>query len=227
MDIQMPVMDGLTATRLIRGVTRLKTLPVIAMTAHAMSGDCEKSLDAGMNDHITKPIDPQKLVNALANWIPNPPATPVTLSNSIEPIAPVNPIPTADMITSPAQPTTKAGDLPDALPPFDLPAALKRTNGKGALLRRLMICFYEDFQHTITELHQHIDAGKNQDAQRLAHSLKGVAATLEASDLAATAAALEQAFRNATLDSLDDLLNQLDKALQPALNAARSLIETP
>jgi PAS domain S-box-containing protein len=72
MDIQMPVMDGLTATRQIRLDRRLKALPIIAMTAHAMSGDRQRSLDAGMNDHITKPISFDELTGTLLKWMPHP-----------------------------------------------------------------------------------------------------------------------------------------------------------
>ncbi len=70
MDVQMPEMDGISATREIRGQTRFRDLPIIAMTAHAMSGDREKSLKAGMNDHITKPISPKVLFDCLLNWRP-------------------------------------------------------------------------------------------------------------------------------------------------------------
>ena len=62
-------MDGLTATRRIRAIDGLRALPIVAMTAHAMAGDREKSLAAGMNDHITKPIDPEQLFRALLTWI--------------------------------------------------------------------------------------------------------------------------------------------------------------
>jgi hypothetical protein len=72
MDVQMPVMDGYTATRTIRRDPRFKDLPIIAMTAHAMAGDQEKSTAAGMNDHVTKPIDPDKLFETLAKWIGAP-----------------------------------------------------------------------------------------------------------------------------------------------------------
>ena len=70
MDIQMPVMDGLAATRLIRADRRFSKLPILALTAHAMVGDYEKSMDAGMNDHITKPIDLDTLTQALLKWMP-------------------------------------------------------------------------------------------------------------------------------------------------------------
>jgi two-component system sensor histidine kinase/response regulator len=69
MDIQMPVMDGITATHEIRKFKRFKDLPIVAMTAHAMSGDFEKSLQAGMNDHVTKPIEPELLYKTLAKWM--------------------------------------------------------------------------------------------------------------------------------------------------------------
>ncbi len=70
MDIQMPVMDGLTATKMLRAEQRFQSLPIIAMTAHAMSGDRERSLQSGMNDHLTKPINPQALMETLVRWMP-------------------------------------------------------------------------------------------------------------------------------------------------------------
>jgi CheY-like chemotaxis protein len=69
MDIQMPVMDGLSATKVIRKMAEFSDLPIVAMTAHAMSGDREVSLAAGMNDHITKPINTKELFGALIRWI--------------------------------------------------------------------------------------------------------------------------------------------------------------
>ncbi len=76
MDIQMPVMDGLAATRLIRTDPRFHDLPIIAMTAHAMRGDRERSLDAGMNDHLTKPMNPAALSAILSRWMPANPVDP-------------------------------------------------------------------------------------------------------------------------------------------------------
>ena len=74
MDIQMPVLDGLAATKLIRTDPRFHDLPIIAMTAHAMRGDRERSLDAGMNDHLTKPMNPAALSAILSRWMPAKPA---------------------------------------------------------------------------------------------------------------------------------------------------------
>jgi CheY-like chemotaxis protein len=70
MDIQMPEMDGLEATQVIRGLDGFDALPIVAMTAHAMSGDKEMSLKSGMNDHVNKPIDVQELFKTLAKWLP-------------------------------------------------------------------------------------------------------------------------------------------------------------
>src|SRR6202041_1382466 len=70
MDIQMPVMDGLAATKFLRAESRFQSLPIIAMTAHAMSGDRERSLEGGMNDHLTKPIHPPALAEMLVRWMP-------------------------------------------------------------------------------------------------------------------------------------------------------------
>ncbi len=72
MDVQMPVMDGLEATRLIRRHVNARELPIIAMTAHAMEQERQLCLDAGMNDHLTKPVDPKSLVRTLGRWITEP-----------------------------------------------------------------------------------------------------------------------------------------------------------
>jgi two-component system sensor histidine kinase/response regulator len=68
MDMQMPIMDGIAATRAIRSDPRFQDLPIIAMTANAMAADREKCLNAGMNDHIGKPIDPDELFSVLLRW---------------------------------------------------------------------------------------------------------------------------------------------------------------
>jgi len=76
MDVQMPEMDGLAATRVIRdpqSAVRDHQVPIIAMTAHAMQGDLEKCLEAGMNDYVTKPVFPQALVEVLLKWLPQEP----------------------------------------------------------------------------------------------------------------------------------------------------------
>ena len=205
MDIQMPVMDGLTATKLIRADERFRDLPIIAMTAHAMSGDRERSLDAGMNDHVTKPINPGHLTDTLIRWMP------------AQPVKAPEPPPAA------AKPANNQDTLPDKLPPFDIPAALVRTNGKPKLLRKMMLGFRDKYANAAADLRGHLSEGRDEEAQRLAHSLKGIAATLEVKDLAEAAAALEHAFRAGQKDGLTLLVDAVEVFLGPAIAAVASL----
>ena len=205
MDIQMPVMDGLTATRLIRADERFGKLPILAMTAHAMSGDRDRSLTAGMNDHITKPIDPNRLLASLIRWMPE------KIADGPEPQA------------APVKPAAIAGGVPNHLPPFDIKAALVRTNGKPKLLRNLMLGFRDRYTSAIFDLREHVAAGRDEDAERLAHSLKSVAAMLEANDLAKAAFSVENAFRSGETADIDLLIGNLETLLDPAIAAADSL----
>ena len=204
MDIQMPVMDGLTATKLIRTDDRFVNLPILAMTAHAMSGDRQRSLNAGMNDHITKPIDPNRLLAALIRWMP-------------EKIG-KKPEPQVELVKHAAP----EYGLPEQLPPFDIPAALARI-GKPMLVRKLMLGFRDLYKSAGFELREHIAKGRVEDAERLAHSIKGVAAMLEAKDLTEVAASIEHAFRTGQLEGLSSLVDNFEEALAPAIAAADSL----
>jgi HPt (histidine-containing phosphotransfer) domain-containing protein len=199
-------MDGLAATKLIRADDRFGKLPILAMTAHAMSGDRDRSLNAGMNDHITKPIDPNRLLAALIRWMPE------KIGNGPEP-------PQAP----PKKPVFIVGGVPDHLPPFDIKAALARTNGKPKLLRNLMLGFRDRYTSAIFDLREHVAAGRDEDAERLAHSLKSVAAMLEATDLAKAAFSVENAFRSGKTADLDLLIGNLETLLDPAIAAADSL----
>jgi PAS domain S-box-containing protein len=205
MDIQMPVMDGLTATRLIRADSRFSKLPILAMTAHAMSGDRERSLYSGMNEHITKPIDPIRLMTTLVRWMPEKP------DRQPEPKAVPLGLPFVEEI------------IPEQLPPFDIPKALMRTNGKPKLLRKILLGFRDQFASAPSDLKELIARGSLEDAERLAHSLKGLAATLEAKDLAESASAVELAFRNGRAEGMDLLIEAMEQKLIPAISAVNSL----
>jgi CheY-like chemotaxis protein/HPt (histidine-containing phosphotransfer) domain-containing protein len=205
MDIQMPVMDGLTATKLIRADERFRKLPILAMTAHAMSGDRERSLKAGMNDHITKPIDPNRLMAALIRWMPETFGAGPELA-----VAPLDIAPAAD-------------GVPEHLLPFNIQAALVRTNGKPKLLRKLLMGFRNQYASAGSDLRAHIAKGRTEDAERLAHSLKSVAAMLEAGDLAEASSAVEQAFRKGGTAEMGSLIDTLEAELAPAIVAVNSL----
>ena len=130
-----------------------------------------------MNDHITKPISFDELTMSLIQWMPAGPAKP-----SAEAAPPPLPLPAED-------------GIPDRLPPFDIPAALLRNNGKPKLIRKLLLTFHERYANAIAELKGNLAENKDEEAQRLVHSLKSLAAALEAADLTDAAFAVEKALR--------------------------------
>jgi two-component system sensor histidine kinase/response regulator len=167
MDIQMPVMDGLSAAAELRREARFADLPILAMTAHAMAGDRDKSLAAGMNDHVTKPIDPDALFAALVQWIK---------PGNREP-APESPVPAAGV----AGP--RPDDLPGPLPGVDQALGLKRVAGNRKLYRKLLLDFARDYPGSVEAIRSALDAARHDEAARLAHTLKGVAGNIGAMDL--------------------------------------------
>ncbi|WP_273726964.1 response regulator [Brucella gallinifaecis] len=205
MDVQMPEMDGLEATRHIRRDRSAEDLPIIALTAHAYEEERRRCAEAGMNDHIAKPIDPSVLIGTLERWM-----RPRRKETSVEKV------PENDQ-------KIVQSDLPQHLPPFDLARALVRVNGKQALLRRLIISFYDDFHNAVEMLKGQIVSGDLTAARRLAHTLKGVAASLELPDVSRIAAEVELAIANEQTIGIESTLTALDIALKPALKAADSL----
>jgi HPt (histidine-containing phosphotransfer) domain-containing protein len=113
--------------------------------------------------------------------------------------------------------------IPDQLPPFDIATALMRTNGKPKLLRKILLGFRNQFSTATSDLKELIAQGSLEDAERLAHSLKGLAATLEAKDLAESASAVELAFRNGRTAGIGDLIEAMEQRLIPAIAAINSL----
>jgi CheY-like chemotaxis protein len=191
MDCQMPVMDGYTAVKRIREQQRFRDLPVIAMTANAMAGDREKVLDAGMNDHIAKPIHVATMFKTMAEWIV--PTNPASLD------APASE-------TSADEPTA----IPD-LPGFDVAAGLARTGQNGSLYRKLLEKFsarYHTFADEFALAQADADALA---AQRAAHTLKGSAGNIGANSVSAVAAELESAA--APGGAPDDIKHALDVVL--------------
>lgn len=209
MDVQMPQMDGLEATQHIRRDWSSDDLPIIALTAHAYEEERRRCAQAGMNDHIAKPIDPPVLIGTLERWM-----KPRRHQSSGEDIAPAK------------KNEGKPAPLPEQLPPFDLARALIRVNGKEALLRRLIIGFHDDFSNVMDSLRDQIASGDLTGARRLAHTLKSVAASLELAKVARISAEVELAIANEQLVGLDPVLAGLETALIPALQAAANLKET-
>jgi two-component system sensor histidine kinase/response regulator len=113
--------------------------------------------------------------------------------------------------------------MPDELPPFDIQAVLKRANGKSKLVRKMMHSFCNQFTHAGTDLRELINEGKREEAKRLAHTLKGVARTLEAAELGEAAFAVENALRSGDVSNVESLIGTMERMLAPAIIAAASL----
>ncbi|WP_232493299.1 response regulator [Novosphingobium kaempferiae] len=208
MDVQMPEMDGIAATRHIRETWTADRLPIIAMTAHAHEEERQRCLSAGMNDHISKPVDPATLMRTLEQWLrPVVTSTPaVTVANDVA--APAKPVDTT---------------LPASLPPFDLRAALLRVNGKASLLRKLIVTFGETYANVAQDLRTDIAGGLFPDARRLAHSLKGVAGSLELAEIQRAAANIERLLAAEEIGQALVAIDDLELRIAPAIAAAASL----
>ncbi|MEE4453675.1 response regulator [Novosphingobium resinovorum] len=211
MDVQMPEMDGIAATRHIRETWPADRLPIIAMTAHAHEEERQRCLAAGMNDHISKPVDPAALMRTLERWL-RPAATP-----------PVVPAPAASVEVLPVRTAASPAILPESLPPFDLPAALRRVNGKASLLHKLIVTFGETYAAVAQDLRTQLAGGFLPDARRLAHSLKGVAGSLELAEIQRSAATIEKLIAEGETEQALVTIAALEVQLVPALAAAASL----
>ena len=216
MDVQMPVMDGYTATREIRRDDRYKKLPIIAMTAHAMAGDEDKSLQAGMNGHVTKPIDPDQLFSTLQKWI-----------KPGERRAQVKPSEAHAKQTVSYQAIPAEDEFPESLPGFDLADGLSRLQGNKKLYRKLLLSFATDYNAVANEIRQALDAKDFDQAHSLVHNLKGLAGNLAATGLQAAAVNLEQLVKgvekNPSATDLNLKFSELETALNQALESAQGL----
>ncbi len=190
MDIQMPVMDGLAAARQIRAMgleqERLATLPIIAMTALAMAHDAEQSHAAGMNDHVTKPIAPERLLTTLARWIRLPDST-------AEPVAAAAPA----TITCP----------PDllALHSLDVREGIRRIGGKVNAYRKQLRRFREGFGDAGQRLAALVATDSLENAESYCHALVGVTGNIGATALFDTLLAINHALRQGQRPSAEAL----------------------
>jgi two-component system, sensor histidine kinase and response regulator len=205
MDLQMPEMDGYTATKLIRARPHLDGLPIIAMTAHALVEERQNCLDAGMSDHVTKPIDPDALLATLLRWA-KPRQAPTTT-------AVVTPVKIADEIV-----------LPE-IEGVDLEAGLKRVVGNKRLYRDLLLQFAAKQADAPAEIAVAIGSGDLKLAERIAHTVKGVAGNLALGQVFAAAEKLEKAIRHggevgaALLEEFTLVLGRQVEAIRRAMKA--------
>ena len=199
MDMQMPVMDGLEATRQIRAVADFAALPIVAMTANALPADKENCLAAGMVDFVTKPIEPERLWAALMHWI-----------KPAERVA-------ADL---PERPLAQADEaqLPERIPGVDLQTGLRRSLGRPVLYRSLLRKFLMGQQGTVLQIASALNSNDLAVAERVAHTTKSVAGNIGASEIQHLAGKLEQAVRDGEpLSVLESHLAELAAPLSALL----------
>jgi two-component system sensor histidine kinase/response regulator len=168
MDVQMPEMDGMKTTQAIReSQGKKKHTPIIAMTAHAMKGDRERCLQAGMDDYISKPIEPQELMQAIKKWTTSSPPKATT-----------------------GQKASKEKS-PDQDAAFYAEEAIARFDGDEEFFKEMLWEFLKYAPEQMQNLYQAIDKGQNKEVERIAHGIKGAAANLGAKGIAEVCLKLE------------------------------------
>ena len=202
MDIQMPVMDGLTAAKLIRQDGRFETLPIIAMTAHAMVGDKEKSLRAGMNDHITKPIIPEELRTAIGRWCnTNKPGSSLRKHEGDE------------------QATQSA--LPELMPGINIAEGMAKTRTTLTAYRAMLLKIRETLPPMYNQLREAALRGDFEHAIRLARTLREASATIGAQDVREASMRVLRQLKNHTVD--ENSLSDLTACMKVLTTTLRSL----
>jgi signal transduction histidine kinase/DNA-binding response OmpR family regulator len=218
MDLQMPEMDGFTATRLLRSDPRLRSFPIIAMTAHALVEERQRCLDAGMNDHVSKPIDPDNLFATLLRWArPRPKQAldyqaPVTGKKALEEMA-----------------------LPE-IAGVNVADGLNRVAGNRRLYRDLLGQFAAKQRDATTQISNAVESGDLKLAERIAHTVKGVAGNLGITEVQSVALRLEKALRDgegsisAVLAEFGSVMGTqvqaIEKALRDSASAQPETVET-
>ncbi|TSA35840.1 MAG: response regulator [Verrucomicrobiaceae bacterium] len=205
MDCQMPIMDGFDATRAIRlpdsGV-RNHSIPIIAITAHAMKGDRELCLETGMNDYLSKPVNPRELAAALERWGPKG-------SHFGDP--------------QPA-PHPPAGE---SLKVFDLEGFIERAMDDRSLAAEIVEAFLADTPPLYAQLESAIDSADSAAAGRFAHTLKGSSANMGGEAFSRIAAQMQDAGKRGDLALLKELLPEARSALRALISAIEQEFHTP
>ena len=188
MDIQMPVMDGITATHKIRSVLGMTSLPVVAMTAHALEEERERCLAAGMNDHISKPIDARDVKMKIIKWIgtqfqDNLLEAPISTEE-------VETFDVAEVVAEPEEETTAV----------DIPAVAARLTLPVDMIQKMLLRFCRDHAEAPEKVRKLIEAGDLDGARALAHSVKGVSGTLGISEVYKMFGDLEADIKDGSFD---------------------------
>ena len=210
LDIMMPVMDGYTATRRLRKEKRFKEMPILAMTANATVDDKKQALEVGMNAHISKPINPEELFRSLIQWIKTGERAMPELSGA-----------TCNVVVD-EEPL-----LPESLPGISIEAGLKNLQGNRKLFKKLLKEFYQDHSQDISIIREAINLEELEKAQRIAHTIKGVAATMGAQELHKKAKELEAVIKQNEKASYNDLIDQMAMVMTVVIKGLAELDQQP
>ncbi|PKM65245.1 MAG: hypothetical protein CVU95_16130, partial [Firmicutes bacterium HGW-Firmicutes-2] len=210
MDLQMPVMGGYEATKHIRAERKNQKLPIIAMTAHAMQGVEAECKAAGMNDYVSKPIDPQNLFSTILKWVKPKPAasgaageTPQKRSDN----------------------TTAESKLPVQIPGIDMDKGLSRVGGNTKLYLKLLNDYATGYRSFIDDIRAAISEQRLEEARRLAHTLKGVSGNISANEVFSISEQLEKALTATPPEECSQLLEKLSTALHSVIDAIDAVHE--
>jgi len=198
--VQMPVMDGYDATRRIRESVH-PDIPVIALTASAMSTDRDRCLSAGMNDYLSKPVDLVRLNDALTRWLP--------VSKVCD---------TGQSLAGPCHRRTQA--VADV---FNAEYLLARLMGDRQLAADVLRQFLGDFPAQLNNLRRHVGEGNAPGVRLQAHAIKGAAATVSAESLRTAAEAMEHAAEAGHLERCDEFLTRIAAEFEHFRNASASV----
>jgi CheY-like chemotaxis protein len=204
MDIQMPVMDGYQASRAIRKAFGPEELPIVAMTANVMAGDREKSIAAGMNDHVGKPVDVKELFGVMAKWI-KPGERQAGRPLAEQPVS-----------------AGVEGDLPP-LAGIDVQQGLERLDGNKKLYRDLLLKFRHNQAGVDNEIQGALTRGDLETAERLAHTAKGVSGNIGAEDLYQAATTLDDALKAQDAQQAHRLLTDFSRNLAVVMESIAAL----